>query len=155
MNINSFIKFVITICLINFIDINPIFSANYEFIQQKKYAIFSVRCSIETDIYYLYCPQDDSSFKQHGICNIPDINTSKIMNNLFRDIKENNNLDALEESDTEEEFENIDPGKYSYLDRIVKMLCVYNNKFNRWQPIKVNTDEKVNKKKKIHQMEKK
>ena len=47
-----------------------------EFIQQKKYAIFSVRCSIETDIYYLYCSQDDSSFKQHGVCNIPDINTS-------------------------------------------------------------------------------
>ena len=35
MNINSFIKFVITICLINFIYINPIFSANYEFVQQK------------------------------------------------------------------------------------------------------------------------
>ena len=34
-----------------------------EFIQQKKYAIFSVRCSIETDIYYLYCSQDDSSFQ--------------------------------------------------------------------------------------------
>ena len=40
-------------------------------------------------------------FKQHGICNIPDINTSKMMNNLFRDIKENNNLDTLEESDDE------------------------------------------------------
>ena len=32
---NSFIKFVITVFLINFIFINPIFSANYEFVQQK------------------------------------------------------------------------------------------------------------------------
>ena len=35
MNKNSFIKFVITVFLINFIFINPIFSANYEFVQQK------------------------------------------------------------------------------------------------------------------------
>ena len=30
-----------------------------------------------------------------------------MMNSLFRTIKENNNLDLLEESDDEEEFENI------------------------------------------------
>ena len=35
MNKNSFIKFVITVFLINFIIFNPIFSANYEFVQQK------------------------------------------------------------------------------------------------------------------------
>ena len=33
------------------------------------------------------------------------------MNNLFRFIKENNNLDALEESDDEEEFENVIGGE--------------------------------------------
>ena len=34
------------------------------------------------------------------------------MNNIFRNIKENTNLDALEESDDEEEFENISLDKY-------------------------------------------
>ena len=34
------------------------------------------------------------------------------MNTLFRNIKENQNLDALEESDDEEEFENISLDKF-------------------------------------------
>ena len=34
------------------------------------------------------------------------------MNKLFRNIKENNNLDLLEESDSEDEFENIQLDKY-------------------------------------------
>ena len=35
---------------------------------------------------------------------IPDFNTSVMMNKLFRNIKENSNLDALEESDDEAEL---------------------------------------------------
>ena len=38
------------------------------------------------------------------------------MNKHFRIIKENDNLDLLEESDDEDEFENIDEDKYVYLD---------------------------------------
>ena len=34
------------------------------------------------------------------------------MNSLFRNIKENNNLDTLEESDDEDDFENTNPSKY-------------------------------------------
>ena len=37
------------------------------------------------------------------------------MNSLFRNIKENGNLDLLEESDDEEEFENIALDKFVYL----------------------------------------
>ena len=78
-----------------------------------------------------------------------------MMNNLFRDIKENNNLDALEESDDEEEFENIHPEKYVHLDRVYNMFCVYNKKFSRWYPIKIATDAKITTQKTILQMEKK
>ena len=126
-----------------------------QIIQPKKYGIFSIRCSIQTDIYYLYCSHEDNTMKRHSICHIPDFNTSKMMNNLFRDIKENNNLDALEESDDEEEFENIQPGKYAHLDRVYNMLCVYNKKFKRWKPTKIDEKSKITKYKIICQIEKK
>jgi hypothetical protein len=57
------------------------------------------------------------------------------MNKLFRNIKENNNLDALEESDDEEEFQDSREDKYVYLDRSFKMNCEYNHKFKRWIPV--------------------
>jgi hypothetical protein len=60
------------------------------------------------------------------------------MNKLFRNIKENDNLDALEESDDEEEFENELTNKFVYLDKSYKMICQYNNKFKKWLPIKIS-----------------
>ena len=60
-----------------------------------------------------------------------------MMNKLFRNIKENSNLDAIEESDDEEEFQDNREDKYVYLDRSFNMLCEYNNKFKKWCPIKV------------------
>ena len=39
------------------------------------------------------------------------------MNSLFRNIKENRNLDLLEESDDEEEFENTSLDKFVDLDK--------------------------------------
>ena len=59
------------------------------------------------------------------------------MNNLFRIIKENKNLDLLEESDEEEEFENIDEDRFVNLKKIVYMKCLYNKKFRKWSPIEV------------------
>ena len=53
------------------------------------------------------------------------------MNKLFRNIKENNNLDLLEESDDEDEFENEKDDRFVYLDRVFNMLCSYNYKFPR------------------------
>jgi hypothetical protein len=57
---------------------------------------------------------------------------------FLKDIKENNNLDALEESDDEEEFENEREDKFVYLDRTYKMICQYNYKFKKWTPIKLS-----------------
>jgi hypothetical protein len=66
------------------------------------------------------------------------------MNKLFRKIKENTNLDALEESDDEEEFENDNEDKYVYLDRTYNMVCDYNYKFKKWTPIRIaKENEKV------------
>jgi hypothetical protein len=59
------------------------------------------------------------------------------MNKLFRNIKENDNLDALEESDDEEEFEDEKEDKFVHLDKEYKMICEYNYKFKKWVPIMI------------------
>ena len=45
------------------------------------------------------------------------------MNKLFRKIIENTNLDKIEESDDEEEFENVEEDKYVYLDKKLIFAC--------------------------------
>jgi hypothetical protein len=65
------------------------------------------------------------------------------MNRLFRNIKENINLDKLEESDDEEEFENVKEGRFVNLDMIHNMVCTYNYKFKKWVPLCV-ADNKTN-----------
>ena len=59
------------------------------------------------------------------------------MNKLFRTIKENGNLDKLEESDDEEEFENISDDKFVFLDKEYKIRCVYNSRFKKWAPVEL------------------
>lgn len=95
--------------------------------------IFICKPDIQNDIYHLYT-QDNEYV---GLAGIPDYKTSVMMNKLFRIIKENNDLDALEESDDEEEFENANLDKFVYLDKSYKMVCNFNNKFKKWVPIKI------------------
>ena len=59
------------------------------------------------------------------------------MNGLFRNIRENKNLDYIEESDDEDDFQNMNEDKYVDINKIVLMECVFNHKFKRWTPIKV------------------
>ena len=99
-----------------------------------KKAVFKVTPDIEPDIYNLFINKNDND-EYHDIAFIPDYKTSVMMNKLFRNIKENDNLDALEESDDESEFEDKREDKYVYLDRSYKMVCEYNQKFKRWSPI--------------------
>lgn len=54
------------------------------------------------------------------IAAIPDYKTSVFMNALFRNIKENRSLDALEESDDEDEFENTNIDKFVDLTKKLK-----------------------------------
>jgi hypothetical protein len=97
-------------------------------------AIFRVSPQIQTDIYNLFVYKDGQE-EFYDIAFIPDFGTSVLMNKLFRNIKENDNLDALEESDDEKEFENEKEDKYVFLDRSFKMNCQYNYKFKKWVPL--------------------
>ena len=79
---------------------------------------------IQYEIYHLYDIKDKSF---QGIACIPNYNTSKLMEGLFVNIKQNLTLDSLEESDDEEE--DIPEEKE------IKMKCVYHEKFKMWVPI--------------------
>ena len=97
-------------------------------------AVFKISSQIQTDIYNLFVYKDGKE-EFFSIAFIPDYKTSVLMNKLFRNIKENINLDALEESDDEAEFENEKEDKYVFLDRSFKMNCQYNHKFKKWVPV--------------------
>ena len=104
----------------------------------NKISIFKVTPDIQNDIYYLYSYNEAKmDYEYYDIAYIPDYKTSVFMNTLFRNIKENINLDTLEESDDEEEFENNKIDKFVYLDKTFKMKCLYNYKFKKWAPVSV------------------
>lgn len=99
--------------------------------------VFKVKADLQNDIYNLYCYQNGNTDYFYGIALIPDYKTSVMMNKLFRNIKENINLDYLEESDSEEEFENENIDKFVNLEKSYNMICKYNQKFNKWMPLKI------------------
>jgi hypothetical protein len=97
-------------------------------------AVFKVTADVQSDIYNLFIYKDGIE-EFYDYAYIPDYETSLLMNKLFRNIKENDNLDALEESDDEDEFENNNADKYVYLERSYKINCRFNYKFKKWTPI--------------------
>jgi len=99
-------------------------------------AIFLVKPDIQTDIYHLYYYKNGKE-EYYDIACIQEYTVSVMMNRLFRKIKENQNLDALEESDDEDEFQSEKEDKFVFLDKSFKMNCVYNAKFKKWSPVSV------------------
>jgi len=93
--------------------------------------VFLCKPDIQNDIYHLYSLNNEYV----GLACIPDYKTSKMMNTLFRIIKENNDLDKLEESDDEDEFENPNIDKFVFLNKSYKMECEFNKKFKKWVPL--------------------
>jgi hypothetical protein len=102
---------------------------------QKQTKVFLCKPDIQNDIYHLYSLNNEYI----GLACIPDYKTSIMMNKLFRIIKENNDLDKLEESDDEDEFENSNIDKFVFLDKSYKMDCEYNRKFKKWVPIELRS----------------
>lgn len=105
-----------------------------QFNQNNMDRVFIVKPDIQNDIYQLYTFNNDKE-EYYDTAYIPTYTTSVMMNKLFRNIKENDNLDTLEESDDEEEFENNNIDKFVYLDKSYKMNCRYNHKFKKWFPV--------------------
>jgi hypothetical protein len=97
-----------------------------------KAAVFRVMADIQNDVYHL--------FAYDGYTNIAYIgsrDSSVYMNKLFRNIRENTNVDYGEESEDEDIFQNTSLDKYVDLKKEYKMHCVYNAKFKKWVPVHV------------------
>ena len=98
--------------------------------------VLQIKADLDADIYHLYCKKQNSNKLIHcGIAAIQSYNTSIKLNKLFRKIKENHNLDLLEESDDEEEFEDTSEDKYVDLSKNILMRCEYKPRFKKWEPI--------------------
>ena len=98
-----------------------------------------IKATIYPDIYELYYKQEAKLIYYKTAC-IPDYKTSVYMNSIFRHIKENINLDTLEESDDDVEFENIAEDKYVDLEKAIKFQCVYLKYYNSWKPLSESKD---------------
>ena len=105
-------------------------------VQKVKEQLLLVKPDIQNDIYHLYSFNElDKTYSNYvGIAAVPDYSTSVLLNKEFRNIKENNNLDALEESDDEDEFENNKEDRFVYLEKECMFNCVFNYKFKKWIP---------------------
>ena len=99
---------------------------------QPQKARFKVKAALSADTYHLYHPTDN---KLVGTAVVPTYKSSVLLNSLFRNIKENSNLDLLEESDDETEFENTHLDKFVDLEKTILMECVYLKRFQKWQPM--------------------
>jgi hypothetical protein len=115
--------------------------------QTQQYANFIIKSHYQEDIYNLYCLDKNKNIIQFNIANIPDYKTSVMMNKYFRNIKENTDLDALEESDDEDNFQNVDVEKH-LLNNICIFKCIFCVKTRMWTPVKcvyqLNDEDKDN-----------
>jgi len=105
--------------------------------QYKYRAIFQVCADIQYDIYHLFAYGRDSKPSYYNLAYIPNYKVSVILNKIFRKIKENENLDYIEESDDETDFQNMQEDKYVNLHKKVLMECEFSRKFKKWVPLKI------------------
>ncbi len=108
--------------------------------------IFLIKADVISDIYNLYLKDKYNKIIFYKNALIPDYKKSVFMNSIFRNIKENRNLDLLEESDDEDEFENVNEYKYIKNQDGEVMICDYNLKYKLWVPreiTKLNIDYKT------------
>ena len=107
---------------------NQIVGTYRQSINHSARAIVLVKPEVEEDIYSLW------SNRMIGYAIVPDYKTSVLLNSIFRDVKENDNLDLLEESDSEEEFENTKEDRFIKYKDGFTMRVEYIPRFNGWKP---------------------
>jgi hypothetical protein len=109
--------------------------------QYRQSTVFHVMADMKFDIYHLFARDSCDTLAYYNTAYIPSYKTSIFMNGLFRNIKENANLDYIEESDDEADFENIKEDRFVDLQKVVYIECVFNYKFKRWTPMRVMNDK--------------
>lgn len=131
--------------------------------------VFIVMADSQFDIYYLYAKRGcnahkvitrnvdeyvsayenlpsnlKDTFVYYNTASIQTLKTSVFMNSLFRNIRENQNLDLIEDSDEEDDFQDTNMTKYVNLDKVILMECVYQSNFRKWVPVKVVEEQEDN-----------
>ena len=124
----------------------------------KKTAYFYVRADTMFDVYFLGSMNMnmDTGMQENTIvyCQnalVQNYKTSVFLNGIFRNIRENANIDAIEESDDESDFEDVRENKYVDLEKEVVMECAFHYKFRKWMPFRVaaNAQSKVDPREKV------
>lgn len=113
------------------------YRADFSKPQYRQPAIFKITADLQFDVYHMFAYGRNKSCVYYNVAYIQNYKLSVFMNNIFRTIKENSNLDAIEESDDDEDFENIEYDKYVDLKKHVFMECRFNMKFKKWVPMRV------------------
>lgn len=109
--------------------------------KRLSHAVFKAYPLPLQDCYNLFAlskkMEEDKTEKEQYVdmAYIPNYKTSIMMNALLRNVKENVNMDALEESDDEEAFENPEEDDTLNLAKSVHVLCEYSPKFKKWIPM--------------------
>lgn len=116
---------------------------DYKKPQYRQPSVFKVKADIQSDIYRLYAYGKNNAMVYYNSAYIRNYQVSVFMNDIFRRVKENRNLDYIEESDDEEDFQNINEDKYVDLNKEVLMECTFSEKFKRWEPIRLVRGQRV------------
>ena len=115
------------------IDLTPFRMSPHK--SQYRYpTIFQVMADIQFDIYHLFVCGRNNQRVYYNVAYIPDYKTSVFMNSQFLKIRENDNLDYIEESEDEDEFQNTDEDKYVDINKMLYMECTFHTRFKRWIP---------------------
>ena len=111
-------------------DVNPRLPA------YSRAVVFRVVADVRDDVYHMFAHGGQDTTVYVNVLYIGTRQQSKYMNSLFRNIKENINIDYGEESDDEETFQDMRLDKYVDLAREHNVECVFNRKFRMWEPTK-------------------
>lgn len=108
-------------------------------------ATFQITADVQNDIYNMFI-MDNNKIIFYDLLLINSYTNSVFLNNLFRKIKENKNLDLLEESDSDCEFQDVSIDKFVDLKKKINITCKYYSKFKKWIPIEVSKESIISKK---------
>jgi hypothetical protein len=108
------------------------FRPQFKKLAYKSPAIFAVTPDDQYDVYHLHAYRNPQEPRvQIGVAGIPTLRLSALLNRLFRNIRENDNIDYAEESEDEADFEE---SIYTFKDRVILMECIFDSKTKKWVP---------------------
>lgn len=97
--------------------------------------VFAMMADPTYDLYRLYAAGYGGLLEFYDYACVIDRATSKWLNSEFRLIRENANIDAIEESDDEADFNDVRDNKYTNLEKQIVVRCRYIKRLQKWIPV--------------------